>query len=93
MFGLLILLWRNVHANNVLCVNVWNQWTKVKGKTKMSKYLESASRSTSWVSFCAFVFMCVCVAGVGRLKISLVEFQAGDVNGDNPSSTDEVSPY
>ena len=40
-------------------------------------------------SFCAFVGG----TGVRRLNVSLVKFQAGDVNGDGPGSTDEVSPY
>lgn len=42
------------------------------------------------------LLLCVylCVAGVRRLKNVLgFEFQAGDVNGDSPSSADEVSPY
>lgn len=37
----------------------------------------------------------VCIQGSvrrGGKKMSLVDFQAGEVNGDSPSSTDEVSP-
>lgn len=72
-----------------------NGQRREKGKLKI-KYLKMASGSMRWglFFFCAFDFVRVRVAGVGRFKkMSLVEFQAGDVNGDSPSSTDEVSPY
>lgn len=42
------------------------------------------------MSFCAFVGK---VKKQTKKQTSLFEFQAGDVNGDSPSSTDEVSSY
>lgn len=42
--------------------------------------------------FCALVFVCVRVAGSFK-KCPRLIFQAGDADGDSPSSTDEVSPY